>query len=78
MGTNGQYQPEFAFDYSKSEESVEVESIRDRNMICRKCKREFVWTKEQQEIDTRYGYDRPEYCDMCRLRIHIRNRKREH
>ena len=32
--------------------------------------------RKQQELDAKYSYSKPEYCDNCRLKRHIRNRKK--
>jgi len=76
LSMNNKHQMEFTFDYTKSVNPEKVESNGDRNILCRDCRRIFLWTREQQEVDVKFVYSQPEYCDNCRLKSQNRKRKK--
>lgn len=41
-------------------------SYQDKNLACRDCSKEFVWTKGEQEFFAQKGFGAPVRCPDCR------------
>lgn len=45
-----------------------------REIKCKNCKNNFVWSKEEQQLYRNRGLAEPEYCPICRGIIEARAR----
>ena len=61
---------------NEAESSEEaVSGPKDRPLLCCDCKREFIWTVEEQELYSKHGYDTPRRCPTCRVVRYIKKRR---
>ena len=52
------------------------ENPKDKILLCWNCKREFMWTAEEQELYRKHDYTTPRHCPMCRIGRYGKTKRR--